>query len=179
MMKSELIKIIKGFSGNIFTLGVVDNDLIKLVQNNNNIEKFLMLNINQSIQYETSDNYKPTKNVKITKIRKRNKKKKIDYSLCEISDCKDHFRTFINDTIYFNKKDIYYYGNIDEYDIDLLIKKYRRYNVVINITKFSNGEFILKIDTSKAKTNKLKNIFYKIVDFFESVIDGLTNFLLS
>lgn len=178
-MKNELLKIINDLNGNIFTLGIVDKDLISAIQNNSKISHFLMLNINQHIEYEKSDNYKPTKNIKIKKIKKKNKKKRIDYSICEISDCKAHFRTFINDTIYFNKNKIFYYGKVNEYDLDDLIKKYRRYNVVIHITKFFSDEFILEIDTAKAKTNKFKELFYRIVDFFGMLFDFLTDFLLS
>ncbi len=178
-MKQELLKIIKNIKGNVFTLGIVDKDLISAIQNNPQIEHFLMLNINQTVEYDKSDNYKPTKKIKINKIKKKNKKKKIDYTICEISDCKAHFRTFINDTIYFNKNKIFYYGSIDEYDLDDLIKKYRRYNVIINVLKFENGEFILEIDTTKAKTNKLKAIIYRFIDFFIMLFDFLTDFLLS
>ena len=178
-MKQELLKIIKDIRGNVFTLGIVDNDLIKAIQNNSQIEHYLMLNINQVIEYEKSDNYKPTKKIKIKKIKKKNKKKKIDYTICEISDCKEHFRTFINDTIYFTKKKIFYYGNINEFDLDVLIKKYRRYNVTISILKYPNAEFILEIDAAKSKTNKIKGLFYRFVDFFIMLFDFLTDFLLS
>jgi len=178
-LKQDLLKVISNFKGNVFTLGIVDNDLISAIQNNTKIGHYLMLNINQTIEYAKSDKYKPTKRIKIKKIKKKSKKKNIDYTLCEISDCKEHFQTFINDTIYFNKDKIFYYGNINEYDLDVLIKKYRRYNVIINITKYSNDEFILEIDTSKAKTNKFKNIFYRFIDFFTMIFDYLTDFLLS
>lgn len=177
-MKNELLKIIKSFYGNIFTLGITDKDIITNVQNNPNINHFFMLNINQKVEYDESVNYKPVKNVKIKKIKKKNKRKKIDFTLCEISDCKAHFKTFINDTIYFTKNKIYYYGKTDEYDLDDLIKKYRRYNVIITITKYSD-EFILEIDTSCAKTNKIKSFFYRIIDSISSFFDFLTDFLLS
>lgn len=178
-MKQELLKIIKDFNGNVFTLGIIDKELIKAIQSNTKILHFLMLNINQTVEYESSANYKPTKRIKIKKIRKKNKKKRIDYTLCEISDCKEHFRTFINDTIYFNKNKIFYYGKTSEYDLDVLIKKYRRYNVTINLIKYPNDEFILEIDTTKAKTNKLKNLFYRFIDFFAMLFDYLTEFLIS
>lgn len=178
-MKQELLQIIKNIKGNVFTLGIVDNDLIKEIQSNSQIEHYLMLNINQTVEYEKSDKYKPTKKIKIKKIKKKNKKKKINYTICEISDSKAHFNTFINDTIYFTKNKIFYYGNVNEYDLDDLIKKYRRYNVVISITKYSNNEFILEIDTNKAKTNKLKALFYRVIDFFTTLFDFLTDFLLS
>lgn len=177
-MKNELLKIIKSFSGNVFTLGITDKDIIDSIQSNSNIDHFLMLNINKKIEYDESINYKPVKNVKIKKIKKKNKRKKIDFTLCEISDCKAHFKTFINDTIYFTKKKVYYYGKTDEYDLDDLIKKYSRYNVIITITKYSD-EFILEIDTSCAKTNKIKSIFYRIIDSISSFFDFLTDFLLS
>ena len=112
-MKHDLLKVISNFKGNVFTLGIVDKDLISAIQNNTQIGHYLMLNINQTIEYAKSDKYKPTKRIKIKKIKKKNKKKKIDYTLCEISDCKAHFHTFINDTIYFNKAKVFYYGDID------------------------------------------------------------------
>ncbi len=178
-MKQELLKIIQDFNGNVFTLGIIDKELIHAIQKNTKIAHFLMLNINQTVEYERSDNYKPTKRIKIKKIRKKNKKKNIDYTLCEISDCKNHFQTFINDTIYFNKNKIFYYGKTSEYDLDVLIKKYRRYNVTINLIKYPNDDFILEIDTTKAKTNKFKNLFYRFIDFFIMLFDYLTEFLIS
>ena len=66
-MKQALLKIIKNLHGNVFTLGIVDEDLISAVQNNNNINYFLMLNINQTIEYSKSNKYKPTKKIKIKK----------------------------------------------------------------------------------------------------------------
>ena len=64
-MKNELLKIIKSFSGNVFTLGITDKDIIDSIQSNSNIDHFLMLNINKKIEYDESINYKPVKNVKI------------------------------------------------------------------------------------------------------------------
>lgn len=177
-MKEELLKIINSFYGNIFTLGITDKDLINTIQKNNNIYYFFMLNINEKVEYENSDNCKQVKNVKIKKIGKKNKKKKIDFTLCEISDCKSHLKTFINDTIYFTKNKIYYYGKTNEYDLEDLIKKYRRYNVIVTITKFSD-EFILAIDTTRAKTNKVKAFFYRCIDSISDFFDFLTDFLLS
>lgn len=178
-MKDDLINIIKKMDGNVFTLGIVDKDIINAVQNNKNIKDYLMLNINSTVNYENTQNCKPVKKVKISKIKKKNKKKKIDYTVCEISDCKDYFKTFINDTIYFNKKNIYYYGDTSSYELDTLIKKYRRYNVNIEVLKYPNNEFILKIDTTKAKTNRLKAFIYRMNDNFLGFIDFLSDFLTS
>lgn len=178
-MKQSLLQIIENLNGNIFTLGIVDEDLINAIHNNSKIDSFLMLNINKTIEYNKSSNYQEVNNIKITKIKKKNKKKKINYTICEISDCKEHFRTFIDDTIYFNKNKIFYYGNVSEYNLDDLIKKYRRYMVEIELTKFADGEFILEIDTNKAKTNKIKSLYYRIIDFFIMLFDCLADFLLS
>ena len=79
-MKNELLKIIKSFSGNVFTLGITDKDIIDSIQSNSNIDHFLMLNINKKIEYDESINYKPVKNVKIKKIKKKNKRKTFFYN---------------------------------------------------------------------------------------------------
>lgn len=178
-MKKDLLKIIDNLSGKVFTLGIVDKDLVSALQKNRNITEYLMLNINEDVEYEKSEKTKEVKNLNISKIKKKNKKKNIDYSICEISDSKEHLGTLINDTIYFTKNIIYYYGKQDEIDLDMLIKKYRRYKVIIENNKYSDGSFILKIDVKNAKTNKFKGFLYKIVDIFELLFECLTNFLVS
>ena len=178
-MKNDLLQIIDNLSGKVFTLGIVDKDLVSSLQKNKKITEYLMLNINDDVEYEKSEKTKEVKNLNISKIKKKNKKKKIDYSICEISDCKDHLGTLINDTIYFTKNKIYFYGKQEEFNLDILIKKYRRYKVVIENNKYSDGYFILEIDVKNAKTNKFKGFLYKIVDIFELLFECLTNFLIS
>ena len=178
-MKKSLLEIINNLSGNIFTLGIVDKELISSIQNNKKITNYMMLNINQEVDYEMKEDTKKVEKFNISKIKKKNKKKSIDYTICEISDCKEHLFTLINDTIYFNKTKIYYYGSQSEINLDYLVKKYQRYKVHINITKYSDETFILEIDTTKAKTNRFKGFIYKVIDLFELIFESLTNFLVS
>lgn len=112
------------------------------------------------------------KTIKIKKIRKVFKKKKIDYIICNYDEINNYFNTFIKDSIYINKKKIYYFGNVD---IDLLKYKYGRYNTNI-IIKNKN---LIEIDVSKAKNNFFKDNYYRLKDFKDKLVELIGDILMN
>lgn len=164
----ELKKIIKNLDGNVLGIGLSE-DLIKEIENNDKIINCNLLNpyIKGKKKFSLFN-----KTIKIKKIRKIFKKKKIDYIICNYDEINNHFNTFVKDSVYINKKKIYYFGNVD---IDLLKYKYGRYDTNI-IIKNKN---LVEIDNSKAKNNFLKDNYYRLKDFKDRLIELIGDILMN
>lgn len=164
----ELKKIIKNLDGNVLGIGLFE-DLIKEIEDNDKIVNCNLLNsyIKGKKKFSLFN-----KTIKIKKIRKVFKKKKIDYIICNYDEINNYFNTFIKDSIYINKKKIYYFGNVD---IDLLKYKYGRYNTNI-IIKNKN---LIEIDVSKAKNNFFKDNYYRLKDFKDKLVELIGDILMN
>ena len=164
----ELKKIIKNLGGNVLGIGLSE-DLIKEIENNDKIINCNLLNpyIKRKKKFSLFN-----KTIKIKKIRKIFKKKKIDYIICNYDEINNYFNTFVKDSVYIKKKKIYYFGNVD---IDLVKYKYGRYDTNI-IIKNKN---LVEIDNSKAKNNFLKDNYYRLKDFKDRLIELIGDILMN
>lgn len=162
-MKKELIKIIKELKGNLLGIGV-DSSLEEAISKNDNILECNLLTDNVKTKEKGKGK---TKKIKIRKLKKYFKKKSIDTIICNYEVIKNYKNSIIRSSIYLNKGFTYIYGNID--DIDEIIRKYKRYNVKIDIKNYKDN-YIVIIDNELSKWNYLKNICYQIVDFFDSIL---------
>ena len=142
-MDNELKKIIKNLNGYVLTIGLDDNYIKYIEQNNNIIDCYCLNNASD----EGNEKGKKGKTIYINKIRKKFKKKNIDYIICNYDVIKKYMKTFIKDSVYINKNKLYYYGDID-YEI---ISKYKRYKSIIN--KINS---IVEIDNSNSNNNIFK-----------------------
>lgn len=175
-IEKQLIDKVKNISGNLLVIGVESDKVIEEIHNNKNII------ISNSLDDDTKNKNKgkeiKRKVVSIRKIRRLFKKKKIDYLICNIEKLNRFMRNFIKDSIYICKKEVIFYGNINDYDINKLIKRYKRYNVVIDI-KEKDKEFYLIINAEKAKNNKFKDLLYYIKDSFSDAGDFISEILVN
>lgn len=164
----ELKKIIKGLSGTILGIGL-NEELVKEIENNDNILECNLLNsyIKGKKKFSLFN-----KTIKIKKIRKIFKKKKIDYIICNYEEINKYFNTFIKDSIYINNKKIYYFGNID---IELLKSKYSRYDTNILVT----NKNLIEINCSNAKNNFFKDLYYRLKDFKDNIIEIIGDILMN
>lgn len=165
---SVLISEIKNMSGNVLGIGDFDNKIVEKLDKNNNITT---CNILGNSDY-TGEQTGRSKKMRLSKIRKF-KHKRIDYLIVNYKDIDKFLKTFIKDSIYITKQNIYFCSNNPK-----ILKLYNRYNVSIKTIKCSD-ENIYVIDTSKAKNNKVKEFIYRILDFFEFIIDVITELLLN
>ena len=164
----ELKKIIKGLSGTILGIGL-NEELVKEIENNDNILECNLLNsyIKGKKKFSLFN-----KTIKIKKIRKIFKKKKIDYIICNYEEINKYFNTFIKDSIYIKNKKIYYFGNID---IELLKSKYSRYDTNILVT----NKNLIEINCSNAKNNFFKDLYYRLKDFKDNIIEIIGDILMN
>lgn len=173
----KIYDITKCTSGNVLGIGV-DEQITEILEQNN-----LVTNCNLLNSYTKETNQKPTKKqrlkkIRIKKLRKVFKKKKVDFIICNIEEIKKYLKTFIKDSIYINKDMLYIYNINDEELKQELIKKYKRYNTIVEEIKDENTT-ILKIDNKNSKTNIIKDTIYLIIDTLTQLLNIISDLLLN
>ena len=171
----KIYDISKCLSGNVLGIGV-DEKISEILEKNNRILNCNLLNSN--VKEKTQGKKERQKKISVKKIRKIFKKKKVDFIICNIEEMKKYLKTFIKDSVYINKEILYIYNIKDNELKEELIKKYKRYNTIIEEIKDKDNT-ILKIDNKNSKTNKIKDIKYMIIDTFVSLFNLISDLLLN
>jgi len=111
----------------------------------------------------------------LKKLRKSFKKKSIDNIIVNYFYIKKFEKHFVKDCVYLNRGFTYIYGEKD--DISELVLKYKRYTTKIEELE-NDKEFLLIIDNSDSKNNKIKDIGYFIVDTFSNIANVVADILI-
>ena len=173
----KIYDITKCTSGNVLGIGV-DEKITELLEQNSLVTNCNLLNSYTKETTKTKTKKQKTKQIRIKKLRKVFKKKKVDFIICNIEEIKKYTKTFIKDSVYINKDMLYIY-NIKETELKQeLIKKYKRYNTIVEEIK-DNETTILKIDNKNSKTNIIKDIFYLIIDTLIQLFNIISDLLLN
>jgi len=175
---SELKNICKDFSGSVLTIGMDFPTVQSVLDKNENIKKNFSMTFNGKKRTKKYENGHRGKIVSIKRIRKIFKKKRIDYVLCNIEDIGKFLRTFIRDSVYINKNKLYIYGAKKDIDLELIEKRYGRYNTKIEVLELDN-QLLIIIDNSKAKNNKFKDFFYNISDICYYLVNLIGDILIN
>ncbi len=174
-MIKELLKIVKKLDGKLLVIGNFDTKILNCINNNNNIISCdILTSKNDDTKYDTKGKQKK---INISSLRRKYKKKKINYIIADINEIDKYLKTFVKDSIFINQKEIIFLSD-KNYDYDLIKNKYKRYKTDIEVLNYKDGK-ILKINTVKAKTNKIKDFVYYIVDTILNIIDLIGEFLVS
>lgn len=178
--KEYLKKIFHTLKGNIILIGVKDKELLKMFEESKDIKQCYFLNSQSPFQEKESKwSLKRGPIISVDKFRKKFKKKRIDTIICNITDIKHLLKTFANDSVYICKGKIYYYGTSKkQLDIPLLKERYRHYRVTYEEVEL-NRAYVLIIDVSKAKTNRLKQLWYRTKELLVSTGDAISDFLVN
>jgi len=169
-MQKELNKIIKEISGNVVVIGL-DNKLLEKLEQNDNILNCYSLGVVKEGKRKFGFG---SKTIKIKNIRKKFKKKKIDYVICEYDVIKKYLNTFVKDSVYINKNKLYFYGNVN---IELIKDRYNRYDTTIEVKEYKD-KYIVSIDNQKAKNNLIKDTYYRMYDFINKTIELIGDILM-
>lgn len=175
---SELKNICKDFSGNVLVIGLDYQTVNQVLDKNDKIKKSYSMNFNGKKRTRKYEKGSRGRIVSIKKIRKIFKKKRIDYVLCNIEDISKFLRTFIRDSVYINKNKLYIYGYKKNIDLELIEKRYGRYNTKIEILEIDN-QLLITIDNTNSKNNKFKDFFYNISDIGYSLVNIVGDILIS
>jgi len=174
-VNSNIKKYIKNMTGTVIGVGIDNKEITETIDKNN---KIVMCDLLNSIDIDGKSQGKNKKKKKyVKKLRKKYKKKKVNYIIVNSNEINRYLKTFVRDSIYINNTEIYYY--MDKfYDIENIIKRYKRYNTKIDVIKCDDGN-IIKINTSKAKNNFLKDKLYFIIDTLGNGADIIGDILVS
>lgn len=167
-----LLDQIKHLEGRVLTIDVEDY-ILTAIDKNDAIKDCIELD---SITKENSGHYSLfSKKLSSKKMKKKFKKKRIDTIIVNNISLKPMINTFVRDSVYIAKTNVYIYGSEKESPSNILIKRYKRYNT--KIEKITENGYILKIDTTNAKNNWFKDLGYTILDNWQEFIDMLASYL--
>lgn len=177
-LKEYLKKLINNFTGNIIVIGIRDKDITDQIVKSKKINQCYFLNS------ETNEEVKKKKwqlghdeSISIKKFRRKFKKKKTSYIICNIKDIKSYLKYFIKDSVYICNDKIYYYGLKKDFDLTDMEKKYARYGATISTEKLKDY-YIVIVDVKDAKYSRVKAFIYIIKDGFSRGCDILGDFLV-
>lgn len=176
-MENYLTKEIKNMEGTTLGIGI-DNEKIKsAIKNNDKITTCYLLEENPSkLNKKKMKLFEKSRTVNIKKIRKTFKKKRINNLICNYKTIKPFLKTFVRDSVYINKNNIYIYGTNEDYNE--LTKKYKRYTNNIKIEK-QKESFVIIIDSTDIQNKKSQDIKYWWIDTFANIADTLTAILVN
>ena len=136
-MIKELLKIVKKLDGKllvivnfifIFFSFSIDTKILNCINNNNNIISCdILTSKNDDTKYDTKGKQKK---INISSLRRKYKKKKINYIIADINEIDKYLKTFVKDSIFINQKEIIFLSD-KNYDYDLIKNKYKRYKTDI------------------------------------------------
>ena len=173
-MIDEMVKITKNLSGSIVGIGIDNKKMLDTINNNDKIKNcFLLENKNTN----EKSFLKKGKTVNIRYLHKKFHYKKIDYTIMHYEDVFKYSKYFTKNSVFITKKSIYLYGKYNKELIDDLFKKYRRYNIKLNLNKYNNN-FILEVDSSKAKNNWFTDKYYFVIDSITEMFSVLEEMLI-
>jgi hypothetical protein len=97
--------------------------------------------------------------------------------IINVEEVEKILKTLIKDTVYVNRKDIYYFSK-HKTILEKIEKRYNRYTNLTEITKYEDG-YILKINTTNAINSFFKDILYYILDTLSNIADLIADILIS
>ena len=176
----KILNDIKTFKGNVLTICVDDNKLVKELRKNNkiNIVDFSRQTKRKIFSKKKKFKYSKGKSVKIKKFRKAFKKKSIDYVIIDLNNIFDYYKYMTSNSIYICKNKIYIYGSSDYMNASLVAQKFERYNTTIEKIQ-DNDDYLVIVDCKKAKYNYFKEKFYLVIDSLHNLGDMISYFLTS
>lgn len=179
-MFNALEDIIKKIKGNVLAIEL-DNKLLEYFDSNNKINLYsIYSNSNKGKGFGKNSKKRQTnkgKSINIKRLRRYINKKSVDYLFCNFNEMMKYYKYIVKDSVYLTCNLIYVYANND-IDKEFILNKYKRYNVNLDVTNYKIG-YIIKIDTSNAKNNKLKDFLYFIGDTFYNLGETIGNILVS
>lgn len=165
-------EIISNLSGNM--LGICLND--NMLNSINNNDKITSCDVLSKITRGKDDSGRKQKNFDIKKLRKKFKKKRLNYIIGNIEHLEQYFKTFIYDSIYINKGEIYLYTSIKDYDYDKIERKYKRYHINVEREECIDG-LIFKIEVKNTKSRKIKDRAFTLLDFLLDLVELIGDIL--
>lgn len=165
-----LSKTINELEGSLIGIGIEEEKLINKIDKN---DKILVCNLLNSFNKSSTEKGR-IKKISIRKLRKKFKKRKNDYIICNINSVERFTTKFVYDSIYICKNEIIVYSKEKDYIFENIIRRYGRYSVIDEITCEDGIAYKIKIIK---KTNKINEKFYTFIDGLITIVDIITELL--
>ena len=175
-MFKYLLDIIKNMQGNILTIGI-DDKLLNGFNKNGCVNVYTLDRAKGIFGKSKKRRDNKGKTVNIKKLKKYFRNKSLNYIIIDYGEINDYIKYVIRDIVYLNNNKVYIYCNKED-DIELLVKRFKRYNASSFIKEFKDN-YVIVIDNSNSKTNWLKNKLYYILDTVYNIIEFISNVLIS
>ncbi len=172
---------VRKFTGKVLCIGTFEDSILYSLRKNHKVEVYTIertVSKGGLFRRQSKTRLQDGKKVNMKKLRKRFKKKSIDYMLCNINDIYEYFKYFLYDSVYINKKELYVYGESKYIDPNVLAKRFQRYHATVEVSH-SGDKFLLIVHNEHSKGNWLKAKFYVIVDTFHNMGDMISAALIS
>ena len=174
-MINDVKKLLKGLKGTLLMVSVNNEYLLDIANKNKDLLEVYFLDRAKIFNGFGKTKKEKTNNVKLRKL-KRKFKNKLDYMLCDVNGINIDLNRVIYNTYNIIGKKIIFYGIYDEYDVDIIASKYKRFGCTTKKEIYKDG-FILEVSTSKINVSKL--FLHKVGDLFKDIIEGIGNLLVS
>lgn len=166
-LEKVLLDSIKEMNGFVLGFGSLEDKIINAIKKNKNIFEFTLLG--DYGECGSGIKSKKSRELPYHKIRNKFKKKNIEHIIAYYEKLGKYHRRFIMDSLYLANKSIDIFIKDKDIDIDLIIKRYQRYQQKCELIECRDG-FVLKIIKNNYKKNKFRDIFYLFIDF---IVDGI------
>ena len=164
---------INKMEGCILGFGNFSDNITSKINKLDKIYEFLILdNGEMKSQQGEGGSKKKNKYISYKKIKKKFKKKNIDYIIANYEELGKYHRRFISDSLFLTNKSIYVIIKSEDTDVELIKRRYGRYKETCEIIECRDG-FVLHIEKNKYKSNILRDKIYLIID---TIIDGIIFF---
>ena len=168
-VNNYLNNVIKNLDGSLIGIGIEEEKTINLIDKN---KKINICNLLDCFNPESEEKGK-IKKIRIRKLRKKFKKNKTNYIICNIEKVDKFKEKFVYDSIYICNKDIYLYDK-NNTNLENITRRYSRFCELEQIK--CNDGIVLKINQIR-KMNKFNEFFNNLKDTIINFIDLISNLL--
>lgn len=168
-INNYLNNVIKNLDGSLIGIGIEEEKTINLIDKNKKITICNLLDCFNPDSYESGK----LKKIRVRKLRKKFKKNRTNYMICNIEKIDKFKEKFVYDSIYICNKDMYLYDK-NNINLENIIRRYSRFCKLEQI-KCNDGT-VLKINQIR-KMNKFNEFFNNLKDTIINFIDLISNLL--
>lgn len=170
---NELKTTVQKLEGKVLLIGNYSDDINQILLHNKKVflcEQLTCID-SQLLHDKKADK---SKKINIKKLKKRYRKNGIDHLLVLENQIKDFKNTFVRDSLYIVKNKIYL---VKSKESEQIIKMYFRYLKTIEIIPCLDGEIVC-IDVRNYKNNKMKNLWFYVIDCLTDVMNAIGDILV-
>ena len=178
-LENKIKSNLKNVEGRVAVFGSLYDSCLSFINKNKKILSCDLISEYSFFRSNSSSKSKgKAKKFNIKKIKKIYGKKGIDTILINLDEFDKYKKTLIRDSVFISSKEIIIFSFNKDYDYDMLMKRYKRYNCTSDYFELDNG-FIIIIDTTFSKTKRWLNKFYFIKDTLYDVSETISNFIIN